>query len=304
MNLYILFRLIRLPNLFILAGMQLLLRYALAKPVMQLEGRPLLLSTEEFLLLVFSCICIAAGGYIVNDIEDREIDKINKPDGQLIGKVISEKQAYSMYFLFTIAGILIGFYLTYIQKIQYVGSINAVTAGLLYFYASSYKCIPLLGNLIIALLTSLAVFIIAFPEPLILNHPSLFAMFTGYALFAFLLTVIRELIKDLEDERGDAAADCRTLVIASGSLMVKRITMVLILFTVLLLVAIQYISRQWESMVPFLYLILLVELPLLYLAVKLGRSKNAADYHYCSSIAKLVMLSGVCSMIVFYFSFR
>jgi 4-hydroxybenzoate polyprenyltransferase len=304
MNLNVIFQLIRLPNLIILAGMQMLLRYALAQPVMMLEGRPLLLNTEEFLLLVFSCVCVAAGGYIINDIEDRQIDALNKPAALLVGKSISEKQALGLYFIFTIAGILTGFYLSYFRHIQYIGTINAVTAGLLYFYATSYKCIPLLGNIIIALLTALAVFIIAFPEPLILNNPSLFGLITGYAFFAFLLTLIRELIKDLEDEKGDAAAGCRTLVIASGSRIVKSISIALIFLTVVMLIAVQIISRQWEALVPFLYLILFVELPLIYLAMRLHRSHNSQEYHRSSSITKLIMLGGICSMIVFYFSFR
>ena len=302
MSIYKLFQLIRLPNLLILGLLQLLLRFALASPVMMLEGRPLLLSTEEFLLLVISCMLIAAGGYIINDIEDESIDRINRPDSVVIGKYISSGQAYWLYFAFTLGGILIGFYLSYFARIQYIGTINAVTAGLLYFYATSYKCIPLLGNLIIALLTAMAVFIVAFPEPLILNNTDLFSFFTGFAMFAFLYTLIREMIKDLEDHEGDQASGCRTVVGAFGEKAVRRIAAMLLTATIAFLLFIQFATRQWEAPLPFFYLLITVVLPSLYLLVKILKSDTKSDYRNCSNLSKIIMLAGILSILIFYFS--
>lgn len=297
-----LFQLIRLPNLLMLAILQILLRYGLAAPVMQLEGRPMLLSTEEFIMLVFSCLCIAAGGYIVNDIEDVKIDTVNRPDTVLIGKSFSVSQAYTLYFIFSITGILIGFYLSYIARVQYVGTINAVTAGLLYFYATSYKCIPLLGNLIVSLLSALAVFIIAFPEPLILNHTGLFTFFTGFGVFSFLYTMARELVKDLEDQQGDHAAGCSTMVQFAGEKTTRILAAVVVAVSVILLITIQVITRQWEALLPFLYLLTLVILPSVWLTVKILRSRTKEQYHSCSNMTKVIMLAGIFSILIFYFS--
>lgn len=303
MNYNTIFQLIRLPNLIMLAFMQLLLRFALAQPLMMAEGRPMLLNTQEFILLVLSCVLIAAGGYIINDIEDVNIDRINKPEKVIVGKAISSNQAFGLYLTFTLIGVLIAFYLSYFARIQYVGTLNAVTAGMLYFYATSYKCIPLLGNLIVALLTSLSVLVVAFPEPLVLMNASLFSVFTGFAAFAFLLTLARELIKDLEDLNGDAAASCRTLVVATSPNSVRILASVLLIISLLLLVGIQLLSQQWEEMVSFIYLVLFVELPLLILAIRLLKSRNNVHYHQNSKLLKLIMFNGVCSLIVFYFSF-
>jgi 4-hydroxybenzoate polyprenyltransferase len=302
MNIYKLFQLIRLPNLLILGLMQVLLRVALAVPVMQSEEIPTLLSTEEILLVIISCMLIAAGGYIINDISDEAIDTVNRPETVIVGKHLTSGQAYSLYFIFTVAGLLIGFYLSYFEKVRYVGTINAVAAGLLYFYSTSYKCIPLLGNLIVALLTALSVYIIAFPEPLLLSHPGLFSMFTGFASFAFLYTLVRELIKDLEDQKGDHAADCRTLVQATSEKTVKRLAAIILFITICLLAGIQVVTRQWETIVPFIYLLLFVQIPSIYLLQKILRSHTKADFRFCSKLSKLIMMAGILSLLIFYFS--
>lgn len=295
-------QLIRFPNLLMLVIMQLLLRYALAVPVMMMEGVPMLLSNEEVILLILSCALIAAGGYVINDIQDIEIDRVNRPDRLIISKYITVNQAYNLYYSLTGVGVLIGLYLSYYARIQYVGTIIAVTAGMLYFYSTTYKCIPLLGNLIISLIMAATVFIMAFPEPLLLTHQGLFSMFTGFAVFAFLYTLIRELIKDLEDRMGDGQADCKTLVHVAGERAVKMLAAFVLFSTIVLLVLIQITTKQWESRGPFIYLTLLVTLPSIYLLIKIMRSKNSKDYHTCSTISKLIMLSGTFSLMVFFLS--
>lgn len=135
----------------------------MAGPILDAQNLGLLLTDGEFALLSISCVLIAAGGYVINDIEDVPIDRLNKPEKLIVSHSISRDQAYNLYLILTALGIIGGFYLTFV--IQYIGYLNAISAGLLYFYSTSYKCIPLVGNLIVSLLSALAVFIVIIAEP-------------------------------------------------------------------------------------------------------------------------------------------
>lgn len=302
MNIHIL-RLIRLPNLLLLATMQFLLRYAVAIPITEAEGKPHLLNNIEYALLVLSVLCIAAGGYIINDIEDYEIDQINKPGKVVVGKEINKNTAFNLYLVFTLAGIGIGLFLRYALHIQYIAMSNAVCAGLLYFYATGYKCIPVLGNVIIAGLTGFAVWLSILPEPLMMSDAAVLSLTSGYILFAFIMTLIRELIKDIEDVKGDQECGCKTLPVATGITLSKWIAFILTVIVLLLLTLIQMITHQWESPLAFYYLIITVSVPLVALAFYILKAKDAKDWHRASTFSKIIMLTGVLSMAVFYFTF-
>ena len=274
------------------------------------------LHTWQFLLIVLSTVLIAAGGYVINDFFDKDIDAANG-----IGKVhdFSGWTMKTLYFVFSIIGIAIGLYLTYALKLRQFALTYLLTAALLYFYSASYKRLPLVGNFVVAFLTAVAVFLPAFADyelqyafrdiklPVINNKMYnlrlIIAIAAAYAFFAFLISLVREIIKDMEDIEGDREFGCNTLPIVAGINNTKLIAIGLLLLIVGLILFLQIKQAWWESLPVFGYTILFVQLPLLILSVKLFLSAEKKHFKVASMIAKVVMVGGILSLPVFkYFS--
>ncbi len=296
-------QLVRWPNLIMIVVLQYLLRYAMVGPILFFEDKALLLTPFEFFILVFSCVLIAAGGYIINDVEDLEIDSVNKPDKKLIENQITKDSAINIYTALTFTGVLGGFFLSYVKGYPYIGIIHLITAGMLYFYATSYKCIPILGNVIISLLSALVVIIVIVPEPFAKDNPGVMLMIAVYAFFSFITTLIREIIKDIEDIEGDKQYGCSTLATTLGVTNAKWTSLILILAVLTLLIYAQIFSRQWESIIPFLYICLFIDIPFFVLLRKLYLSEKKSDFHKASLWLKLIMFTGIISLAIFNFSF-
>ncbi len=285
-------RLIRWPNLLIVLVTQILTRQCL---VIDTSLHP-----YDFGFLVFSTLLIAAAGYIINDYYDVDTDVINKPQKVIIGNEISRKAAFNWYWIFNLLGILLGFYVGYkLHKIN-LGMIQIICAGLLYFYSTTYKGMVILGNLIIAFLSALVLLICGLFEPAVYGGYNLLII-SGYAAFAFLLSLSREMIKDLEDIEGDQAAGHRTLPIVYGLEKSKNTIIGILLLTIALLawVQIQLIMGDWISQ---LYFVVMVQTPLIYLLVFIKNAKNKFDFHRAGKFNKWIMLAGILSMIIFYLS--
>ena len=296
-------QLVRWPNLLMIALLQYLLRHALIGPILLFEEKGLLLTEFEFFILVISCVLIAAGGYIINDVEDLEIDAINKPEKKLIENQISKEKAINLYTALTFLGVLGGFFLSYVKGYAYIGIIHLITAGMLYFYSTSYKCIPILGNLIISLLSALVVIIVIVPEPFAKDNPAVMLMIALYAFFSFITTLIREIVKDIEDIEGDRQHGCTTLAISLGQKKAKWISIILTFLIAGLLIYAQIFSRQWESLIPFLYICIFIDIPFFVLLRKLYKSENKSDFKKASLWIKFIMFTGIISLAIFNFSF-
>ena len=163
------------------------------------------LNDVNLFLLSLSTVFIAAGGYIINDYYDVKIDYINKPDRVVIGKSITRRYAILFHIALSFAGIVLGFYLSW-----RIAGVNMLSVFLLWLYSNNLKRLPFVGNLTVAFLTGLAVFII---DVFYRTHNSLVVI---YALFAFFMTLVREVIKDMEDLKGDNSFGCKTLPIVWG----------------------------------------------------------------------------------------
>jgi len=309
-------KLIRFPNLIILALAQCLIYYMVVVPLLKTSEFTPSLHTWQFLLIVLSTVLIAAGGYVINDFFDKDIDAANG-----IGKVhdFSGWTMKTLYFVFSIIGIAIGLYLTYALKLRQFALTYLLTAALLYFYSASYKRLPLVGNFVVAFLTAVAVFLPAFADyelqyafrdiklPVINNKMYnlrlIIAITAAYAFFAFLISLVREIIKDMEDIEGDREFGCNTLPIVAGINNTKLIAIGLLLLIVGLILFLQIKQAWWESLPVFGYTILFVQLPLLILSVKLFLSAEKKHFKVASMIAKVVMVGGILSLPVFkYFS--
>ena len=297
-------KLIRFPNLLMIAIAQCLIRYTLVVPLLTISQKYILVTNVDFILIVLSTVSIAAAGYIINDIEDRRTDSINKPEKVIVGKKIDVSSAYIMYYLFTLTGILIGFYLQFYRPYQYIGYIHLISAGLLYFYSVTYKGILLLGNIVVSILTALSLALIVLTEPLASSDPTIVSLTAGYCVFAFLISFAREIIKDIEDQEGDAIVDLKTLPVVMGTFVSKGTAFIISLITLLLIFYIQIISEQWKTTIPFLYVLLMIQIPLLLLLLLLIRAKTKKNFYRASLLVKGIMISGIFSMLVFYLAFR
>lgn len=293
--------LIRWKNLFMIALVQYLIKYAFLEPF----GVSLILDTLEFSLLVFASLCIAAGGNIINDICDVETDFINKPDKLIIGKSISEKTAYNLFIALNVIGVGTGFYLSHLIGKSGFFSLFVIISALLYVYATYLKQTLLIGNIVVSLIVALSLVIVGVFDliPAITSQNQsqqllFFKTILDYALFAFMLNLIREIAKDIEDVDGDYKAGMHTLPIVIGrerALKVLFILSCIPLGTVLFYI----IHSLYKQQLAVGYFLLFIIAPLIYAMLKMLSAKTKKDYHHISSILKLVMLFGMLSLLLY-----
>ena len=295
-------KLIRYQNLIMLALMQLIFRYGFLK----LQRIPLALTDWQYCILVMATVCIAAGGYIINNIFDVETDTESKPKTVLIGTFISEARAYNLYIGLTVIGVVMGFYLSNVINKPSFASIFIVIAATLYFYATSLKQSLLIGNFIVALLLSFSVIIIGIFDlfPVLTNENSpvlrlLFGILMDYAIFAFIINCIREIVKDLEDIKGDVNQGMNTLPIVLG---VKRTAKLVFAFSFIPVVLIlNYINTNlfsYELIYGTLYGLVFILAPLLYFTVQIWSAKTTKDFHHLSTVLKWILFFGILSIVV------
>jgi 4-hydroxybenzoate polyprenyltransferase len=301
-------RLIRLPNILIIILTQFLLRYGILKIFLFSGDESGMSGLPDFLLLVLITILIAIGGNIINDYFDIRIDHINKPEKLVIDKLISSKAAIILHIILTTIAVILGFFLAFRVDSLSFGFIFPSIAVLLWLYSAKYKRSFLLGNLIVAFLSALVIFIVWFFEFLSLRlNPANFSavlsnfktvnqFFVAYGLFAFLTTIFREIIKDVEDIDGDKEYFLRTLPITIGIRKTKNIIAALIIITILLLTYVETVVFRRDMTMVFWYLIFVVQIPFLFLVYKLLTASQKEDYHFLSNLSKLIMLAGILSM--------
>ncbi|WP_147676772.1 geranylgeranylglycerol-phosphate geranylgeranyltransferase [Algibacter pacificus] len=298
--------LIRWKNLLLIALVQLLIKYALLEPF----GVAISLNGFGIFLLIFATICIAAAGNIINDIYDVETDFINKPDKLIIGQSISEKTAYNAFIILNMVGVGAGFYLSHWVGKSAFFSIFVIISALLYVYATYLKRQILIGNIIISILVALSILIVGIFELLpaltIENRAiqlTFFKIILDYAFFAFLLNLLREIVKDLEDINGDYKAGMNTLPIAIGRQRTTNILFVLSLIPLFLIVY-YIVNSLYKNTVAVIYFIFLIVGPLILVSAKLFRAKSKKDYYFISNLLKIVMLLGVLSLLIYYFNMK
>ncbi len=296
-------RLVRLPNLLIIAFTMYLTRYCL---LIEFDAEThkfininYTLNNAGFGLLVLATVMIAAAGYIINDYFDTRIDAINKPEKLIIGVKVSRRMAMFTHVILSTLGILIGFYLAYnIHHIK-LGFINIITVTALWFYSRSFKKRFLIGNVIVSILSGLIPVIVTLFEPNI--YKELYYFIAGYAIFAFIISLVREIIKDLEDIEGDMAENCKTLPIILGVRPTKTIVILLMALIIALTSYVLYLPGFASSRMFILYAVFAVQIPLLVLIYLTISSRSKRNYHVMSLLTKGVMFTGVLSMYIFYY---
>nr|WP_133606543.1 geranylgeranylglycerol-phosphate geranylgeranyltransferase [Flavobacterium cheniae] len=299
-------KLIRFQNLLMLAFMQLVFRYLFLKQ----SYVDLALTDFNYILLIFATVCIAAGGYVINNIMDQDTDEIAKPQNRVVGVSISETVAYNWYIGLTIVGVGIGFYLSNVIYKPTFASMFILVATLLYMYATSFKQIPVLGNVVVALMLSTSIIIIGLFDilPAIdvdnrFRMKEAFDILMHYAIFAFIINLIREIVKDLEDIDGDYQSGINTLPIAIGVQKTKIIVGVLTVLSIGIL-AYYVNSNLFELDYVVYYAMVLIVGPLIYFGVKLINAANKKEFHHLSLVLKIILFFGILSVAVIVFNLK
>ena len=305
-------RLVRLPNLVMIAIAQALFYCTLISPWDAANsGVSNSFSNRYFLLLMLSSLLIAAAGNIINDYFDRNIDAINKPEKKVIDKLIKRRWAIVMHIAFSLSAILMGFYTDSQTPVFWLGLSNTICVLLLFAYSISLKKKLLVGNVLISLLTAWIILVcflcyyrsLTCPTCDALDWEAQLRRFIRisflYAGFAFVISLIREVLKDMEDIEGDKKYGCYTMPIAWGikasKVFVAVWLVVLIGMISIVQVYVWYLGWYWS----IFYSMLLLVVPLIWVLRKLSQAMVSNDYHRLSSVIKLVMLAGLISMIFF-----
>ncbi len=297
-------RLIRFSNLVIIAITQYFIRWFILKPLLSVAGFRVQLGAVQFAMLVLSTVSLAAAGYIINDYFDRKTDLINHPGTVIVGRLISRRYAMFFHILFTSIGVLAGAYLSYSIHHLSLTIIFLFVSLILWFYSTSYKRQLLVGNILISILVGIVPFmVLLFEFPLLVKRYELYTLATGvnfdfllfwicsYSGFAFLINLIREVVKDMEDFEGDYIFGRQTAPIVWGMKVAKRI--VICLVVVMVLPILYLLFFHLNDRISVSYILLFIVMPLILLAFGTSWAITKTQYHTLSQISKGIMFAGL-----------
>ena len=300
-------RLVRPLNLMIMALILVMVRYAIFIPVFNQNGLQGLMPWWQFSLLILATLLIGAGGYVINDVLDIEIDRVNKPDQQIVGKKISEEKGNKLHINLTAAGLISGVAFSYLSGNIFLAVLFVIIPTALFYYSYKYKYIPAVGNVVVALLAAMVVLIYwLFEFYNLKKQPDLFIdaslsfkqinrFVLSFAFFAFFTTLIREIVKDAQDIEGDRRFGCRTLPVIMGLSGSKWLIIILIVINIATVAWFQFslFSGEYAILASFLGA---TQLLLLFSIYKTLKVSNKQDWATISLVLKIVMLSGILSL--------
>ncbi len=290
--------LIRFPNLLFIFLTQVLAWHYLVIPALPADA--FILPYSLMLLINFSTVLIAAAGYIINDYFDMGIDTINKPHRVTIEKLFSRRRIIIWHILLNVLAIIMASYVYILHLKWRFIAVQLFSIFLLVIYSTTLKRKMLIGNISIAILTGLTIF-----------NTGLYALdfdswnwqskstlvFWLYIVFAMVITLIREIVKDMEDVKGDAAQNCNTLPLVWGINAAKYL--VYFLSGLLCLIIVYSLSQKINPSVGLGILwICGVAAPLLFGMYRLYQAKTALQFHSISSLIKWITFIGILSMLM------
>ena len=301
-------RLVRWSNLLFLAALVWVMEKWVAVPILNKAAFGEQVPWYILLLVILATVLIASGGYVINDYFDVKIDRINRPDELIVTRTISKPAAMRLSIALSAAGIVCGLVIAILLRSWTLGILFVIIPGLLWFYSSSYKRLFMVGNLIIALLAGMTPMVVAMTNvaqlqlrfaPILpyttLTH-DLYAWLGGFALFAFLLTWMREIVKDMQDQMGDRELECHSMPVVWGDTWTK------VFVTILILITLAVIGHLWYHVLPFpigwnslstRYIVLGIITPLLGALGLLWAAKIPSDYKNCQLLIKFTMFLGM-----------
>lgn len=296
---------VRWPNLLFIILTQLLFEYCIYE---RIYGAAEGLSKYQFWYIVIASVFIAAAGNIINDYFDLNIDQVNKPDKVVVNAVINRRWVIFWHMLLSMLGLFFTVVALPVSLYWHLVLANIGSVLLLWFYSTNFKKQLLVGNIVISLLTAWVILILFFAkQPLQIKHLlsaghseiRFFRLAMLYASFAFVISLIREVVKDVEDMEGDRKYGCKTLPIVWGVQAAKIFVAVwlVVLIAALTILQLYVLPLGWWH--SALYCLIAIIIPLIWIFIQLFKASTPADFHRLSSVIKLVMLTGILSMAFF-----
>lgn len=294
-------KLIRWGNVLIIALTQCLFFYCIKWPLYQ--PIDIAKAQQQFLFLLAAYACISAAGYIINDYFDLNIDQINKPQKVIINRFISRRWALFLHIALSFTGIVL------CAKVNIeVALLSILVVGILFAYSAMFKKKFLIGNILVAACIAWSIAICAYFDfrSMLLNKiisgknfDILFNTALVFVVFSFIINLIREIIKDMEDVEGDRRYGCKTMPISWGINPSKVFVAVWLTVLIAMLITVQVYAVRLHWWWPIAYGLLLVLLPIIWIFKQLFSAQTPDDFHRLSSAIKWVMLTGVLSMGLF-----
>ena len=308
-------QLLRISNLAFVAILLYVMEKWVATPLLQLERFGEIMSWWGLTLLIVSVVCIAAGGYVINDYFDVKIDRINRPDDLIVTRIISRDAAMHLFYALTAVGMAAGAAVAWWAHSWTLLFIYIVIPGLLWFYSASYKRMFLVGNLVVAFASAIVPLLVAIANADHLKHlynealaytpivGQLYVWLGGFALFSFLLTWAREVIKDTEDIEGDREMECRTMPIVWGEKASKVVVTLLVVATMALIAYLAWdvlpFPMEWKTLTGR-FVIFGLMVPMICVLVLLWSARTKRELHTVQQVLKFVMFLGTMFSYVIY----
>jgi 4-hydroxybenzoate polyprenyltransferase len=299
-NLKAIVTIIRLPNLIFIWLTQVLVFHYLVQAHLIGLGMPLHFSTLDILLFSFSTTLIAAGGYIINDYFDVGIDAINKPYRVTVEHTFKRRTIMLWHIFINVLAVLIACY--YAIKCGHISLIlfQIFTILFLVLYSSHFKRQAFVGNICIATLTLLTVLLPAIFENahiVFTNCSHKFFPLLFIALFSFFATWLREIIKDIEDIKGDMLNNCNTMPIKYGISFSKNfciaLSVLLIFIAIICLAVISFNNNSCLFNTLNILFSTTIIIPLFVLIYKLSQAYKSVHFKYCSRLVKIITFAGI-----------
>jgi 4-hydroxybenzoate polyprenyltransferase len=290
--------LIRFPNLVFIFLTQFLAYHFIIRPSISIYSTLPTLNLQCSTLLYFSTVLIAAAGYMINDYFDMGIDVVNKPQKITIEKNFSRRRIIIWHIILNILGLMIAGYIAYhFAKLRFV-SVQILCIFLLLVYSTTFKRKLITGNLIIAVLTSLTLYTTALYEPKfhLYDFKNSYSLALWiYILFSFCITFVREIVKDIEDVKGDLVQQCETIPLVFGINRAKKFVYI-IAFILILIIILASLFLMNAHIILISTLIICIALPILITMYLLSKSNTSKQFHQISTYIKIITLIGIVTM--------
>ena len=302
-----LLRLVRVQNLVVVVLTQLLVYYRIILPALDSEGLAGVLRPWKFFELCLVTVAITASGYVINDLRDVRIDAINHPGKNMVLK-LGRQNVQWIFVAIVFVGYLFALLLALRLNERQLLFIFPVSIGVLALYSATLKRLPFVGNFLVALYCAGVPGILVLAERRALQH--LAALNPGLAtdtvrvcvlfmVFAFVATLLRELVKDLEDIRGDRQEGRRTLPVIFGVGNSRRLAIVLSVMVSVSILSPVFLGWPAFMQPPMLACIGLLLVAVLVIVGQLVLARRQPDYHRLSTQIKILLVGGLGLLIFF-----
>ncbi len=275
-----LFSIVRSYNILVIVVAQYLTSIYILAP--QLPVSKVLFDLNLFMLVLASALSIA-GGYIINNFYDSEKDLINRPRKSMLDKLVNQNTKLSGYFVLNFLSVVVASYVSFKAVLFFGLYIFAI-----WFYSHKLKKHPFIGNLVAAILAVIPFFAV------FIYYKNFDLVIFVHATFLFLIISMRELVKDLENLKGDLAQNYRTIPVVYGEKTSKNLLTILSLFP---LIPIILLTTSFEIGYMHWYFYGSI-IALIVFDVILWRSARKKHYVVLHNILKAVIVIGVCSIIL------